>query len=199
MSDVRPRDVPGFAEAATAGLLPVVPPTPPPLLPGPTAERLFRVFLVRLAIGIGAMLMVFSVMPRAGVSSPWTDLVVLGSGLLVLGLAVRWWLRIGRRNVQELQHGYTTVTLQFGGFGWSDGRRREGHSRLTAWDYSGIWVLHGRTGQVVSAPDSRTDPPGFYPSPDRHPEFELWSGSAWAGRYRHPWEIDASRDRGPRL
>jgi hypothetical protein len=53
-----------------------------------------------------------------------------------------------------------------------------------AWDYSGAWVLDGTTGAVRSVPDPEREAPGFYPSPNRPGALELWTGAAWAGRYR---------------
>lgn len=91
--------------------------------------------------------------------------------------------RVGYRNVEELDHGYTTTKVASGSYFQTLSFRRSRQAGRVEWDYSGIWVLDV-TGGVISAPDHRTDPPGYYPSPNRPGEFELWTGHAWAGDYR---------------
>lgn len=51
------------------------------------------------------------------------------------------------------------------------------------WDYSGLWVL-ADDGRVKRAPDVTVEPPGFYPSPNRPRQYELWTGTTWAAQYR---------------
>ncbi len=185
LPEVRPRDVAGFAGAAAAGLVPGVPSEPPPVLPGPTAQKVFRTFLIKSAITVAAVLLLVELLGRIGLSPAVSAFLAPVLGFLGLGAVYfRFWGDVGRRSVQECEAGYTTFVMQFGGFGWGEGRRWEGVGRRAPWNYAGLWVLDGTGREVVSAPDPDLDPPGFYPSPNRSGAFELWTGAVWSGRYR---------------
>ena len=182
LPEVPPHKMAGFREARAAGLLPVVPALPPALLPGPSARQVFHRFLLRGAAAVGAVLVLLRVLPGLGLPAAW-NLLAVAAGLLVWWLVLRWWRQIGDRNAEELQHGYTTFVMQFGGFQRGERRRWKGAHSRAPWDYSGVWVLDG-DGRVVSAPRQDRDPPGFYPSPSRPEAWELWSGVVWTGEYR---------------
>ncbi|ABS03880.1 hypothetical protein Krad_2400 [Kineococcus radiotolerans SRS30216 = ATCC BAA-149] len=180
---LRPRQVPGYAEAVAQRRTPQVPSTPPQLLPGPSAHRLeVRLLLGGVPVFAVSVWLIFF-LSRGG-HGGW-----LGSGLVLLvGLApFAWvahgWKAVGRRNIEELQHGYTTTVMRFGQFHVGGG----GHVRDTdagpPWDYSGTWVLQG-DGRVKSVPRPGVEPPGMYPSPVRAGAEELWTGASWTGYYR---------------
>jgi hypothetical protein len=119
-----------------------------------------------------AVLLIVDTAPHVGLGSAGTIVGALAAGLVALWLILQLFAQVGDRNLEELEHGYTTLTL-----------RRPGLGRA-AWDYSGAWVLDGTTGAVRSVPDPEREPPGFYPSPHRPGALELWTGAQWAGRYR---------------
>lgn len=181
--------MPGFESALRSGLLPAVPappPAPPPApLPGRSAQAAFRVFLGELAAIVALGLLLVAVAGRVGLSQGWTSVLVLVAGLVGFLLALYRWQRVGQHYLAELEHGYTTLVLQFGGFALGDGRRRPGLGRRVPWNYAGIWVFTP-SGEVLSAPEPGVEPPGFYPSPNRPGAFELWTGAVWAGEYRTP-------------
>jgi len=123
------------------------------------------------------------------VSDSGLPAVVATPLLLAGGLTLfwAWWWRwpqaFQQRKLEELAHGYTTLTWVFGGVGpRADGRFAHNQNRIP-WDYRGTWVL-ATDGRVLSAPDPSVEPPGFYPSPNRPRSLELWTGSAWYGAYR---------------
>jgi hypothetical protein len=177
----RPRDVPGFAQAVSAGQVPVVPHSPPGLLPGPSADRAFKVFLIRL---VGAVLVVIVAMGVAkSFHSTWASLLPIGLSWVVFCLMLYWLAGVGRRNFEEFRHGYTTLVLKFGMFSSIRDLRWWITNWRVPWDYSGLWVLRG-DGNVISAPAADRESPGFYPSPNRPGRYELWTGCAWAGQYR---------------
>jgi hypothetical protein len=181
LPEVKPRDVHGFAEAAAAGILPKVPPERPKVLPGRTGYQVFLTFLLKSAICVVVVLLFTMAADRARLS----PLLPGALGLICLGLIVfRFWADVGKRSLQEFQSGYTTFVMQYGAFGWGEGRRWKGIGRRPPWDYSGLWVLDGAGNRVVSAPDANFDPPGLYPSPNRPGSMELWTGVVWSGRYR---------------
>jgi hypothetical protein len=161
-----------------------VPPTAPALLAGPSAQVEFRRFLFKSVAVVVCVLLILDAAPNVGLGSAGTSLVVLAAGLVGLWLIMQFFAQVGDRNLEELAHGYTTLTLRFGGFWGGEGRRRPGLGRRVPWDYSGVWVLDGQTGAVRSEPDPEREPPGFYPSPNRPGVLELWTGAVWAGRYR---------------
>ncbi|MCW2923165.1 MAG: hypothetical protein JWM98_569 [Thermoleophilia bacterium] len=115
-------------------------------------------------------------------------LVVAVCVLSLVGVVVafRAWRRVGERNLEEFQHGYTTLQLISGAFGWAGFPSREQqrrHGRTMPWDYAGVWRL-GSDGAVITAPDTTVLPPGLYPSPHRDDAWEIWTGCAWMGSYR---------------
>ena len=184
LPEVRPRDVDGFGRAVAAGLVPQVLQEPPELLPGRTAQQVFRMFLLKSAVTVAILLLVVEIVQRV-VPSAAAAAVTPVLGLLSLGLIFfQFWRGVGNRSAQELQHGYTTFRMQYGGFWWGEGRRWKGLGRRAPWDYSGLWVLDTNGRRILSPPNRSVDPPGFYPSPNRHGSLELWTGVVWSGRYR---------------
>lgn len=173
--------MPGHARALAEGRLPRVPRTPPALLPGRTASSAARRLLVRAAVAVAGALAGPEAAGRAGVPAPVSSVAVLVLGLAGLALLLRGWAAVGDRNLEELRHGYTTLVLSHGSF--RGGVRRDVGELGPPWDYAGIWVLAG-DGRVRQPPDLAVDPPGFYPSPLRPGEDELWTGAAWTGQLR---------------
>ena len=114
-------------------------------------------------------------------------LAIAGTGCAVV---LRLWTGVGNSHVRELNAGYTTFRLTFGGFWWGEPRSWPGFHRRAPWVYDGVWVLDPATGEVVQRPDGVSTPPGFYPSPHRTGMIELWSGAVWTGHYR---EVDGAR------
>ena len=184
MADLRPRDVPGYPAAAAAGLLPFVPATPPVQLRRPSAQSAFRRFLVQLGASVVVQLLLLEFVPDHA-SAAGTFAVLVAGGIVALVLILRWWRAVGEALLAELECGYTTLLVQFGTFGFGEGRRRPGLGWRVPWDFSGVWVLDS-SSRVLSAPDPGVDPPGFYPSPSRPGAWELWSGAVWVRRYRSP-------------
>jgi hypothetical protein len=177
----RPRDVPGFAEAVAAGLVPDRPATAPEPTVHPSAAARQRVFVVALVGGITGTVLVGL---RSLGDDPGRGAVVVAglSATAVLVVLAALWRWVGAAALAELHRGYTTTTLVFGGYGLSVPRRYRSFGDRPPWDYSGVW----RVGPVASAeaPDPAQDPPGFYPSPTRDGELELWSGRVWLGVFR---------------
>ena len=187
--DPRPRDVPGFSDARMLGRLPRIPPSPPRPLPGTSADHLFWGWIATV-VGSGlAWFLVFHLVSGSGLPAVVATPLLIAGGLTLFWA---WWWRWPRafqaRKIEELRHGYTTLTWVFGGVGpRADGRFRHNENRIP-WDYRGIWVL-ASDGRVLSAPDPSVEPPGFFPSPNRPGSYELWTGSAWYGTYRDGAEL----------
>ena len=177
----RPRDVPGFAEAAAAGLTPARPSGPPGLLQGTTAHRA----LVRCGVVLaGAALLVVVALtlgPENGGQATVQDVaVMLGAtvvGIAAVVVAIR---RFRRVLLAELGAGYVTTTFHQGMFWFVNRPGPAVGDDVVGWDWAGVWVLTS-DGAVVSGPDPDADPPGFYPSPNRPGQLELWTGSQWIG------------------
>ncbi len=176
-----PRDVPGFAQAMAAGLVPVVPRTPPAPVPGRSANRRFKAFLGKVAATILAVILATRI--AMAVHQTWLDLAVIGLGFASFALMLRWLAGVGRCNFAEHERGYTTLVLRFGMFSAAGDLRWRITKWRIPWDYSGLWVLRD-DGTVISAPAWDREPPGFYPSPHRPARFELWTGCAWTHQYR---------------
>ncbi len=181
-----PRDVPAFAAAEAAGLVPLRPTAPPDPSVHPTAAARQRV--VALAAVGGTTLVVLAGLAVLGSdpSAGRTGLVGATCLVLLVVLAGLWhWL--GRAALTELQRGYTTTTLVFGSYGLPVLRRYLSYGDRPPWDYAGVW----RVGPVADGevPDPSHDPPGFYPSPTRDGQFELWSGQVWVGVFRGPGDL----------
>jgi hypothetical protein len=173
--------VAGFAQAASAGKLPTVPRTPPQLMHGPSANRAFNLFLVKL---VGAAFGVVAGMRVAmSIHSTWANVTAISLGLAVFWLMLHWLTAVGRRNFEEFKRGYTTLLLQYGMFASTRDLRWWITNWRIPWDYSGLWVLRD-DGNVISAPSPDREPPGFYPSAHRTGWYELWTGCAWAGQYQ---------------
>lgn len=183
LAHVRPREVSGFAQAAAAGRVPPAPPTPPRPLPGPSADRMFNVWVLKIVAGVAALLVTLEVVERLALPGPAHALVVLGLFAALAVWIVRGWWAVGDRNLEELAQGYTTLVLTFGFFRSVPGSRFSSTAGRVPWDYTGIWVL-AADGSVKSVPDRSVEPPGFYPSPSRPGQDELWTGAAWSGQYR---------------
>lgn len=173
---VRPRHVPGYAEAVAAGLTPPRPLHAPSLLPGPTAHQALVRCGVALVAAAALAAIGFLIAPTNGrgqltvlgaLTVPVTTAAVVG----VVVLAVR---RFRRILLAELGAGYVTITLHQGML-WSAHRSGlRGPSSVVAWAWDGVWVL-APSGRVVSAPDPDVEPPGFYPSPSTPGRLELWT------------------------
>lgn len=182
----RPRDVPGYAAAVTAGLTPARPSRPPSLLPGTTAHQA----LVRcgIAVCVAAVLVALavSVGPASGGQASLPQLLLVlgatGAGIAVVVAAVG---RFRRVLLAELAAGYVTTTFHQGLFWFVDRPGPRVGNDVVGWVWDGVWVLHP-SGRVVSPPDPEVDPPGFYPSPNRAGRLELWTGAQWVGV--HPEE-----------
>jgi hypothetical protein len=96
-----------------AGEVPVVPHAPPGLLPGLSADRAFKVFLMRL---VGAVLAVIVTMGVAkSFQSSWASVLPIGLSWVVFWLTLHWLGGVGRRNLEEFRHGYTTSTFALSG------------------------------------------------------------------------------------
>ncbi len=187
-----PSEVPGFAAAGAAGLLPVVPRRPPSLVPGPTALHALHRYLWRaggLAVAWAAGLALLSafdggwvVVTRLG----WMAVTVVGFLVVVRRLSSD----VGEPYLRELAAGYTTLKLDWGTL-WNARPVGQTITYRQRWDYRGLWVLDGE-GRVREEPRPGAVPPGFYPSP--HDErLELWTGEVWAGVFR-PTTDQAYRD-----
>ncbi|OLF10142.1 hypothetical protein BLA60_16985 [Actinophytocola xinjiangensis] len=178
-----PREVPGYLEAGRAGTLPVAPEQPPGLLAGPTALTLFHRFV---ALAVGGLVLIFALVvlvEELGASESLRSMVFLGTGLGYLVSLLFTLPIVGRRSVTELQHGYTTLVLEFGGFWFGEGPLTRSGDMRAAWDYRGTWHLHHRDGRTLRAPDRGIDPPGLYPSPNSPGRRELWTGATWLGHF----------------
>ncbi len=177
----RPRDVPGFAEAVAAGIAPARPATAPQPSVRPSAAARQRVFVVALVGGLTATV-VLGLGLLGDDPGPGAVALVGVAATVVLVVLAALWRWVGAAALAELHRGYTTTTLVFGGYGLSVPRRYRSFGDRPPWDYSGVW----RLGPVASAdpPDPAQDPPGFYPSPTRDGELELWSGRVWLGVFR---------------
>jgi hypothetical protein len=180
----RPRDVPGYAQAVTAGLTPARPSRPPALLPGTTAHRALR--HCGLALGVAAVLLVLALSsgPESGGQASFAQLLtVLGTtaaGLVLVLLAVR---RFRRALLAELAAGYVTTTFHQGLFWFAKQPGPRVGNDVVGWDWDGVWVLDP-SGGVLSSPDPDVEPPGFYPSPNSPGRLELWTGAQWVGVHR---------------
>jgi hypothetical protein len=161
-----------------------VPAAPPALLRGVSAARLFNRFLLRGAGVVAAVLVIVEVASRSGLGSTASSVVTLAAGLLGFAAILALLGQVGDRKLDELAHGYTTLQLEFGGFWVGEGRRWPRFGHRPPWDYSGVWVLDGSTGAVISEPNPDADAPGLYPSPNRPGAMELWTGVVWSGNYR---------------
>ena len=160
-----------------------MPGEPPALVPGPTAAQVLRRLLLAAAAGAALLVLVLLRVDEVVPSSGWASAVVLASGLLLCWALLRGWAAVGRRNLVELQHGYTTVRLGWGTFA---GDSVQPPTEIgVPWDYSGTWVLRS-DGRVTARPVPVAEPPGLYPSPHRPGAFELWSGAAWTGQFASP-------------
>jgi hypothetical protein len=140
--------------------------------------------MLRAVAVVVAALVVVEMVSGSGLGTAAESSVILATGLAACFAVMRMLGGVGDRKLEELAHGYTTLTLEFGGFWRGEGRRWPRFGRRAPWDYSGVWVLDGGTGEVVSEPDRAVDPPGLYPSPNRPGELELWTGVVWSGDYR---------------
>jgi hypothetical protein len=148
---------------------------------GLSADRAFKAFLVKLVVA--AFCVVVAMRIATTIHSMWANVLVIGLGLAAFWLMLHWLAGVGRRNCEEFKRGYTTLVLQYGMFKSTMDLRWWITNWRIPWDYSGLWVLRG-DGNVISAPSSDREPPGFYPSPHRTGWYELWTGCAWAGQYQ---------------
>lgn len=180
----RPREVPGFAAAAAAGVTPPRPSRPPSLLPGPTAHQALVRCGVVLAGAAALVAVAVAVGPTDHHQATVTALLLmLGATALGIGAIIAAVRRFRRALLAELAAGYTTTTFYQGLFWMVQGPGPKVGSDFVAWCWDGVWVLTS-AGGVVSAPDPDVDPPGFYPSPNSPGQLELWTGSQWTGVHR---------------
>src|SRR4051794_13019205 len=114
---LRPRDVPGFAEAAAAGVTPARPSRPPSLLPGTTARQaLVRCGLV-LAGAAALVAVAIAVGPTNGNQATVAALLImLGATALGVGAMIAAIRRFRRALLAELAAGYVTTTFHQGLF-----------------------------------------------------------------------------------
>jgi hypothetical protein len=179
----RPREVAGFAAAASAGVSPARPSTPPQIDGRPTAHRAF----IRLAATLGgstaATIICLLLMPDNRVAGKGA--IAFFATMAIGYVATRASLRRFRAIfLDELQAGYTTKTFTQGLF-WIPRRgagRKTWGDDVVGWDWDGLWVLDAQ-GNVISAPDPSADPPGLYPSPHIPGQLELWTGYRWTGAF----------------
>jgi hypothetical protein len=184
VGDLRPRDVPGYAAAVTAGLTPVRPSRPPALRPGPTAHSALVGCGAALAGAAVLVIAALSFGPDSGSEATWTQLLtMLGATAAGLALVLASIGRFRRVLLAELDAGYVTTTFHQGLFWFGDRPGPRGPSAVVGWVWDGVWVL-STSGRAVRAPDPDVDPPGFYPSPHETGRLELWTGSQWLGVYR---------------
>lgn len=201
-------EVPGFAEAASDGLAPViVPATPPPLLVRPSAGTYRRLqFTIMGSLTAAINLGVLWLVAVKGADDESSVLSLIGNLLLPVGLlfgALWAWLNAGlaRRQAEELRHGYTTLPVEkplLGARSTSDvswmaaafGQKGEPvEEPVDDWDDSAIWRLHPRTGAVIHAPSGVATPPGMHPSPVKPGVVQRWNVRAWLSYLRarrHP-------------
>ena len=181
MRSPRPRDVPGYAGAVTAGLTPARPSRPPSLLPGTTAHRALVHCGVAGCLAAVLIAVAVSLGPESGGQASLPQLLMVlgatGVGIAVVVAAIG---RFRRVLLAELAAGYVTTTFHQGLF-WFVSRPgpRVGND-VVGWVWDGVWVLDS-SGRVISEPDPDVDPPGFYPSPNRPGRLELWTGAQWVG------------------
>lgn len=189
--------MPGYVEAAAAGRLPPVPERPPGLIVQPTARARFN-RVVQLALGgVVALGAVAGLVDRLALTGA-VQAVPLGVlALAFLVVLLRALPAVGQQSLAELQHGYTTLMLQIGGFWYGEGPLTFSLEMRAAWDYRGTWQLDHRDGQVIQGPDRRVDPPGMYPSPNQPGRMELWTGATWLGHYAEHDEGNVRRPSKP--
>jgi hypothetical protein len=180
-----PRQVPGYARAAAAELLPRVPAQPPARLPGATARQVMMAGLAQAAVAFAVSIVVFLQIPKLGLPAILEPLIMIPVGIAPFAFFMgRVFPRAGDRSLQEMAQGYTTLTLGFGDFWLGPPRRWPKYGHRMPWDYRGLWVYDGQGQRIISAPDLSVDPPGYYPSPNRTDSLELWTGTVWAGHFR---------------
>lgn len=181
---VRPREVPGFAEAAASGVVPARPSSPPRLLPGTSAHQALIHCGLALAGAAVLVLTALALGPESGGQASWGAVaLMLGAtavGITAVVLAIG---RFRRALLRELEAGYVTTTFHQGTFWFANRPGPAVGNDVVGWEWSGVWVLNS-SGEVVSAPDPNADPPGFYPSPHHPGRLELWTGAQWLGVYK---------------
>lgn len=179
-----PNEVSGFSDAVALGIVGQVPLEPPSLIPGVSAVKAFWLFIATVVVSTG--LVIASAHALDGIiSSEDTGLRLLIAVPGVLWfLAMLWGLRrVGYRLYTELAAGYATFRPLTAGFRVGDGRGFGLANLRGPWDFRGVWALDS-TGRVVTPPDRSVLAPGFYPSPHRVRQLELWTGLVWMGEYR---------------
>lgn len=112
--DVPPRAVPGYAEAAAAGRIPRVPAEPPALGPRPSAQRMFRTFMLGCVAAFPLYFVIQQVLRMLHVPGLATMAV-----LVALTMGLFWAMfarlaRIGERSIEEFRLGYTTLGSRLG-------------------------------------------------------------------------------------
>jgi hypothetical protein len=182
----RPSQMPEYRLAQTEGRIAPVPATPPRLLPGTSSRRLF----IRSVVAFfGTLLFAIVGLKAANGHPPLFTLV----GVLSLGLlagAVQLLRSSQRRQFDEIAHGYTHDTSQFGMVTLRNWRKvkiwgdwQEDPKAGIPWDFSGLWRL-SEDGRVLAEPKFSAEPPGFYPSPHKADKYEFWTGCAWSRVFR---------------
>lgn len=177
----RPRTLSGYTQALARGMIRLPPQSPPGLLPGPTSEQRFYLYLLATVLSGAALFAVIAWL--AGMTTGWFRLVLPAIAIAWFLLVIAGLNWVGTKLYDELAQGYATLTVDFGGFFLANQRVWQRVRRRAPWDFGGLWALDSR-GAVSRVPDRSLDAPGFYPSPTRPQALELWSGRVWMGEFR---------------
>lgn len=181
--EVPPDGVPGFYAARRSGVVKEVPGSQPQRVRGASARERFHLWVVVMVVSLALLVLAVRVLAQLIPETSPMRLLIAVPGLVWFFAALRGLHLVGDRSYEEFAAGYTTLRLAFGGFRIGRWRRWAHIDHRTPWDYRGLWVLDGK-GTVVKTPDRSVLPPGFYPSPTRPGQLELWTGRVWMGEFR---------------
>lgn len=174
-----PRQVAGFDHAMANGLVPVVPAAAPEPA-GALSATDVSMNMVYGFVGCGVAFVLVSLL-----ANQFGLLVVSPLFIAVLAAFGYVLFKMPRETVgsylAETQLGYTT-TKGVVQTGLRDTTELPLKHVMLPWDFSGVWRLDSQ-GSVVTPPDRRFDPPGYYPSPHLPGKYELWTGVMWTGSY----------------
>ena len=168
----------GYERAVALALTPRVPTRPPE----PVTVNSRHVLLGTVAASAGYVVVLLTIVSRVELPG-WGYGMVAGAGmLLVVAL-----LAVHRVVVwREIRAGYCRMDSMVVLLS-RDPERRFPASRMRGapWDLRGLWRL-GDDGSPTREPVAGVLAAGHYPSPNRAGQLELWTGVAWAYRYRAP-------------